>query len=223
MEYSRDIENIQKDLEDLNTLLLIANRDFSKKLLEKEIKHLLCLESVIDAEQNLLKQISTEVVEKQDKGEQEETKDYIKKDYLIYSMLTRMYVTQDLKGIGEHEKKNIDCEFTDNSIDLRILSFNGKNFRLNIQPLNSFIDPASCKMKKNKAKLWDDVKEKKSLVGDSSVKKKNKGDGGESKDPGNSLMNMMKELYQSGDDQMKRTIAESWEKAQKEKGAKLEL
>lgn len=33
-------------------------------------------------------------------------------------------------------------------------------------------------------------------------------------DPQESLMNMMKELYQSGDPNMKRMIAESWTKAQ---------
>ena len=42
-------------------------------------------------------------------------------------------------------------------------------------------------------------------------------------DPNGSLMNMMKELYESGDDDMKRTINESWAKAQNEQsGQKLE-
>ena len=31
------------------------------------------------------------------------------------------------------------------------------------------------------------------------------------------MMSMMKELYENGDENMKRTIAESWEKSQKEK------
>ena len=33
-------------------------------------------------------------------------------------------------------------------------------------------------------------------------------------DPQQSLMGMMKDLYNSGDDEMKKTIAESWGKAQ---------
>ena len=120
-------------------------------------------------------------------------------------------MTSDLDGIGKHEKKNIDCEFTDNSIDLRILAFNGKNLRLKIQPLNNLIDPASSKLKvksnsitlelrKNKTKHWDDVKEKKGLLGDSSLKKKNKDEDEDLKDPSASLMTMMKELYETGDD-----------------------
>jgi calcyclin binding protein len=33
-------------------------------------------------------------------------------------------------------------------------------------------------------------------------------------------MNMMKELYETGDDEIKRTIAESWSKANQEKAFK---
>ena len=88
-------------------------------------------------------------------------------------------MTSGLDGIGKHLKNNIDCEFTDNSLDLRILDFNNhKNYRLRISALNGLIDPASSKMKvksnsivlelkKGKAKHWDDVKEKKKPAGGS--------------------------------------------------------
>ena len=32
----------------------------------------------------------------------------------------------------------------------------------------------------------------------------------EGKDPGDSLMQMMKNMYETGDDEMKRTIAKAW-------------
>lgn len=35
--------------------------------------------------------------------------------------------------------------------------------------------------------------------------------------PGDSLMNMMKKMYEEGDDNMKRTIAEAWSKSQNKK------
>lgn len=37
-------------------------------------------------------------------------------------------------------------------------------------------------------------------------------------DPSSSLMNMMKKMYDEGDSNMKRTIAEAWTKAQDKKG-----
>ena len=67
-------------------------------------------------------------------------------------------------------------------------------------------------LKKAKSKWWDDVKEKKGKFSTESKKKDE-----DVKDPSSGLMELMKELYQSGDDDMKRTIAESWQKAQKDK------
>lgn len=89
--------------------------------------------------------------------------------------------------------------------------------------MNGIIDPAKCKikvkssgitieMKKGNTKYWDDIKEKKGLL---SSKKKEEEE--KDKDPSASLMEMMKELYETGDEQMKKTIAESWQKAQQDK------
>ena len=139
----------------------------------------------------------------------------------------RIYLTSGVDGIGKHPKENIDCEFNDNGIDFRILNFNGgKNYRLKIQPLHDIIDPAASKFKvksnsitidlvKRKTKHWSDIKPTKSLTKVSSEIDKKKDD--EEKDPSASLMGMMKELYETGDDNMKRTIAESWQKAQTNK------
>ena len=38
------------------------------------------------------------------------------------------------------------------------------------------------------------------------------------KDPQAGIMNMMKKMYEEGDDKMKRTIAEAWSKSQDKKG-----
>jgi calcyclin binding protein len=137
-----------------------------------------------------------------------------------------VYLLSGVDGIGKHNKQDIDCEFTDNSFDLRILHFNGKNWRLRIGPLNGLIDPASCKikvksnsitleLKKAKSKYWSDIKESAALASaPGAPTKKGSEDGA---DPSASLMNMMKDLYEKGDDQMKKTIAESWTKSQQER------
>lgn len=44
----------------------------------------------------------------------------------------KIYITSDFDGIGKHKKEDIDCEFNDDSVDLRVLGFKGKNFRLKI-------------------------------------------------------------------------------------------
>lgn len=40
----------------------------------------------------------------------------------------------------------------------------------------------------------------------------------EEKDPSANIMGMMKKMYEEGDDNMKRTIAEAWTKANDKKG-----
>ena len=63
---------------------------------------------------------------------------------------------------------------------------------------------------KKKNKSWPDLKPTKSIV-KAAEKAGKKGE--EEGDPNASLMGMMKELYETGDDNVKRTIAESWSKA----------
>ena len=59
-------------------------------------------------------------------------------------------------------------------------------------------------MKKHENKYWTDIlrKEKKAAKM------------AKNEDPNASLMNMMRDLYNNGDDNMKKTIAESWTKSQ---------
>ena len=103
---------------------------------------------------------------------------------------------------------------------MRILHFNGKNYRLKISPLHDIIDPAASKLKvksnsitldlvKKKSKYWSDIKQTKSLTKAADEVDKKKKDGDE-ENPSAGLMNLMKELYDTGDDNIKRTIAESW-------------
>jgi len=135
-------------------------------------------------------------------------------------------VTSGIDGIGKHPKDKIECEFDDQALDLRIIGLNNKNLRLKLGPLGGLIEPAKCKLnvktnsissvlmkQESKQKHWEDIKAKKGgIIGDTSKKPKDKA-ADKDADPQASLMNMMKDMYDKGDDDMKRTIAESWSKA----------
>ena len=103
-----------------------------------------------------------------------------------------------------------------------IRGLNDKNFRLKIPELHASISLAECKfniksssisitLKKEKNENWTDIKPKASLLGDKKEKpgpkKEEEGDGM------GGIMNMMKEMYNNGDDNMKKMIAESWQKS----------
>lgn len=90
-------------------------------------------------------------------------------------------------------------------------------------PLSSVQDPASqvkitksfviVALKKSENKKWLSLQKTsgaselgKSLAGESNE--------GENEDPSKSMMNLMKNLYETGDDEMKRTIAKAWSQQQ---------
>ncbi len=60
-------------------------------------------------------------------------------------------------------------------------------------------------VKKDKVENWTDLKPKKSLVNTQKFKETNDEGLGD-------LMGMMKDMYQNGDDDMKKMMAESWAK-----------
>ena len=74
----------------------------------------------------------------------------------------------------------------------------------------------SITLTKKGTEHWDDLKEK-----DTPFKVKEKDAPKEKpEDPQESLMNMMKQMYDSGDDDMKRMISQSWSKAHAEQEKK---
>ena len=105
---------------------------------------------------------------------------------------------------------------------MKIRNFNGKHLRLKLVPLSYHISAEESKiqvksnsititMKKADKSHWMNLLKK---SGDKPGKKGGAVDNlSAGEDPNASLMGMMKDLYNSGDPEMKRTIAESWAKA----------
>lgn len=99
--------------------------------------------------------------------------------------------------------------------------------RLSIPLLHEAIDESNSKTitnnnnvtvklaKAKKGSKWPDLKFKEGAFKADDIDK--------GKDPSASLMDMMKKMYEEGDDNMKRTIAEAWTKSREGKGADLGL
>lgn len=130
----------------------------------------------------------------------------------IYS---RIYLT--LEGIGQQcKEEQIKATFTSDSLELKIHGYKGANYSFAVRKLNGTIQPEACKftlktnmlivtLTKADSKHWEVLPYKESKF-DMGPEK--------SKDPGAGLMDMMKKMYEEGDDNMKRTIAETWTKSQ---------
>ncbi|KAI9908454.1 hypothetical protein PsorP6_003121 [Peronosclerospora sorghi] len=133
-----------------------------------------------------------------------------------------VYITSGIDGVGNLPKEHVTCHFTKTSFDLKILGLNNRNYRLFKQNLEKEIDPekSTFSVKKNRVTLslhkvdknnaWMNLTAKNPLKSSSQP---------ESSDPGASIMNMMKNMYDEGDDEMKRTIAKAWTESRAKHGA----
>jgi len=121
-----------------------------------------------------------------------------------------------LKGVKEIPRDRITCEFTPTSFDLIVSNLDGKSYRLYKDNLAHDIDPSASKIvikvdrliiKLGKVKgeygydTWTDL-----------VDKKKKRTSNKKEDPHSSIMNLMKDLYEGGDDNMRKVIGETMEK-----------
>lgn len=122
-----------------------------------------------------------------------------------------VYILSGFDGIGE-QKESVTCDFTKNSFDLKIHDFNGKSYRLlkNNLDKNIIVEESKVIVKKNSIKIclrkekgkygydtWTDLTAKRQKTTDIE------------KDPGAGIMDLMKQMYEEGDDQMKKTIGEA--------------
>lgn len=121
----------------------------------------------------------------------------------------------DIPSVGSISRDNISCHFTKSSFDLIVNNLHGKNYRLLNDNLDKDIDPDNSRyvVKKHKivvklAKVkaeygsydsWQNLSSKKSKRN----KEKNKAN------PSDSIMEMMKDMYDSGDDNMRKVIGET--------------
>mmetsp|Transcript_15325 Transcript_15325/g.28858 ORF Transcript_15325/g.28858 Transcript_15325/m.28858 type:complete len:271 (-) Transcript_15325:66-878(-) len=120
-----------------------------------------------------------------------------------------------LTGIGSHPESNIQCNFTKSSFDVTILDLNGSNYRLLKDSLEHDIVPEDSKMKIKANKIILKLQKVKSEYGmydswnELTSKKKKKTESDKNKDPSASIMELMKDMYDQGDDNMKKMIGET--------------
>lgn len=130
-----------------------------------------------------------------------------------------VYIMSGMEGVGKC-KDRVQCAFTKRGFDLKVLDFNGKNYRLFKENLDKDIVPeeSKCIVKDNKITLK--LRKVKGQYGydnwmDLTSKQKRSSDD-KDKDPSQSIMDMMKQMYDDGDDQMKKTLGEAMLKSRQQ-------
>jgi len=141
----------------------------------------------------------------------------------------KLYLT-NLPGLGELNQDAVKINFTDESVEVRIQNYKNKNLVFNINKTCHKINPEKSypkiksdyllvfMCKHNPGSNWSHFTYADKIKADSSgLSSDPKMDSSAQDDPSAGLMNMMKKLYDDGDDDMKRTIAKAWTEGQGKK------
>lgn len=121
-----------------------------------------------------------------------------------------------MDGVGE-VKAGVSCDFGKRSFDLKIRGLNGKNYRMVKDRLDEEIDVDKSKVvvKKNavhvklrKTKGEESYSTYKTWMNLQSTKSKEQEQRSKD-DPTAGIMDLMKDMYESGDDNMKKAIGEA--------------
>ena len=203
-------EEVRANINELQSLLSQAKQPTVRALLESELKK----------QNELLKTVSPPEKKQIVKsgGKTKKITNYSWEENLKY---VKVYV-RDIKTAEDViEKENIDANFEERSFNviLRKVGAKGLNYSLTIGNLKKEISPEECKVVptktgvtihlfKVKNSMWSDLKQSKEEKKDEMPKMD------KDADPSAGLMNLMKHMYESGDDEMKRTIAKSMYEAQ---------
>jgi len=121
----------------------------------------------------------------------------------------------DIPSVGSVSKENITCHFTKLSFDLIVNDLHGKNYRLLNNNLDKDIDPENSRYVVKKHKIIIKLAKVKAEYGsyDSwqslSSKKSKRSKEKMKANPSDSIMEMMKDMYDSGDDNMRKVIGET--------------
>ncbi|KAF2362224.1 Siah interacting protein N-terminal [Trinorchestia longiramus] len=217
------ISEVTLDLEELKKLRDIAERKSVQEFLDIQIRKTAdCLER-LKVQESLQSSIPT----------QNKTPDSSSRVYTVtlrtYSWdqsdnFLKLYVT--IPGLKPSDEAKVKGEFGDNSVSLTVHDVNGKNYQLTINNLAKKISPdkSYCKTKSEMVVLML----RKEHVGHSwkyvtaeevKIHEKNKVDTSDSikDDPSSGMMDIMKRMYDDGDDSMKRMLNKTWYETQHKK------
>ncbi|CAI0545039.1 unnamed protein product [Linum tenue] len=121
--------------------------------------------------------------------------------------MEQIYVS--LEGV---EQEKVEAEFKEMSCDVKFHDVQGKNYRCAIPKLNKEIVPDKCKVVVKPTRViitlfkaskgnWLDLQFKEDKLKPNLEKER---------DPMAGIMGLMKNMYEEGDEDLKRTIAKAW-------------
>lgn len=214
------LDDLQKDVEEIRQYISTSQRPRVKEVLQREL---------LAVEQEISLQIHQKATHPEEKDEEAKppvaeakphktplyTKNISSYGWDQSDKFVKIYIT--LPGVESLPKEKVTSKFTKNSVEIVAHELDGKNHQLKILKLchNIVVEESYVKvktgnlvvmMKKEKIKQsWDDV-----VVKGKEKSPMKSGADDPDKDPQKAIMDLMKKMYDEGDDDMKKTINKAW-------------
>ncbi|KAI6173331.1 Calcyclin-binding protein [Aphelenchoides besseyi] len=212
------LTDIQSDLNELQSLRTKAERSNVQKLLDNEIQR---LTSELKKQSKPESRTPTQSTSTNTRGVNRPVKKLKSFAYDESDKFVKLYYT--LPGVQNLPSDSINASFTEDSFNIKVVDLNGVDYTFEAAGFTHPID-ASKSLAKQKTdsvlvmlkKLKDGTQWQKLLK----LEKASKIDMpeiDESGDPQQSLMSMMKKLYDEGDEQMKQTITKAFYESEQKK------
>ncbi|XP_060558475.1 calcyclin-binding protein-like [Ruditapes philippinarum] len=187
-------QKLRLDAAELKKLLESAERQKVKDILTVELRK---LETEISLKQDAVKSNSDpETTGQSLKSSTTQTRvpTVDVKNYAWDQSEKFMKIYATVPGVESVPKEQVTCNFSSRSFSLRCNSVNQKNYTCEVTTLMEEILPNDSYIKVNILKSID-----------------------KDADPNDSMMSLMKQMYEDGDDEMKRTIAKAWTESREKK------
>uniref|UniRef100_A0A8C6SM75 Calcyclin-binding protein n=1 Tax=Neogobius melanostomus TaxID=47308 RepID=A0A8C6SM75_9GOBI len=208
----RSSEHLEADLAELGSLLEKAERKRVKDVLTQE-------RNKVEKELSVKKQ-QKEQLAKRELDPSAATKAAYTVKITNYAWdqsdkFVKIYLT--LKDVHKIPSENVQVTFTERSFSVLVKELDGKNHQMNILNLLQPINEKDSYKRYSKITIKNDMLlimcKKLSTQKWECLTKVEK----QSKEKDDGLMNMLKKIYDDGDDEMKRTINKAWSESQEKK------
>jgi len=226
---SQDINELKSDLSELESVLVKVSRSNVRTIITQAIT---TLRSKVDEVEKNAKDAKVECPKEEKAAKQLYTSKVTNYGWDDGNKFVKVYIT--LPNVEKLTQEQISCDFTEISFKFVANNHNGKNYMLEIPHLANKIIPSSstCRVKSGNVivslkkekdgNTWGNLTEaEKKEKEKKDAKFDNKKDM-DTSDPSAGIMNLMKKMYDDGDDDMKRMIKKTWyESQQKQKSGEL--
>lgn len=238
MENLDSLSELKNDLKELEQILSTVIRSNVRQIIAQSVSTLKCKVEALEEEKKKKTKSQTTNNSENQNEEKPATKQLYTTKITTYGWdesdkFVKIYVS--LKNIEQVRADQLICDCTEKSFKLTISNHCERNHVLQIMNLAQNIKPSesSCKVKAGNVlvllrkdivgKTWGTLTEAQRKEKEAKDNKMSDTSGMDTSDPSGGIMNLMKKMYDDGDDDMKRMIKKTWYETQQKQGTPGEM